>query len=136
LIVRCKHCDSVNTFDQSNPYHAGFANQGFLYNQSGSCTLVWSSFDPSYEALVGQVHPWTLGPPGWAKIEAALLPSPDGTPWRSSNPPRCASCHAPIGRSIGEGEIYYFEYDGSVLLDKSPGAREFASALKPTSPAT
>jgi hypothetical protein len=38
----------------------GLGIKVFLYNDAGSLTLVWSSFDPAYEAIVGKVHPWML----------------------------------------------------------------------------
>ena len=136
MIVRCEICDAENAFAQSNRYHAGFANQGYLYNGSGSCTLVWSSFDPVYEQLAGPAHPWTLDSKAWQRVEEALGPSPDGTDWSALNPPRCGACSAAIGRSISEGEIYYLVYPGSVLLDESPAARNLALAFKPPSPAT
>jgi hypothetical protein len=51
--VTCPSCSHVMTFDQPNRFHAGFANQGFLYSDSGRLTLVWSSFDPAWEAPCG-----------------------------------------------------------------------------------
>jgi len=40
-------CGFDNSFDQPYPFHAGFSNAGFLYNEAGNLTLVWSSFDPA-----------------------------------------------------------------------------------------
>ena len=136
MIVRCSACNHANAFAQPHAYHAGFANQGFLYSDAGTSTLVWSSFDPAYEAIVGQVHPWTLPPTTWARLEAALLPAPDGGPWRASNPPRCLSCGEPIGQPIETGELYYLIYPGSVLTDDSPGVRDFQRAVRVPASAT
>ena len=58
--IDCPECKRLIIFNQPYPFHAGSGNQGFLYNESGNCTLVWSSFDPDYEKLVGQMHPWSL----------------------------------------------------------------------------
>src|SRR5688500_5100206 len=116
MVVSCSSCGHVNIFEQFYPFHAGHANQGFLYNDAGNCTLVWSSFDPAFEALVGRMHPWSLGPESWARIEARLKPAPFGGRWRAANPPRCLQCSTPLESPIGEGAIHYVVYPGSVLL--------------------
>jgi hypothetical protein len=132
--VTCKACGHVNAFAQPYPYHAGHANQGFLYNDDGNRTLVWSSFDPAWEALAGRLHPWTLGPESWARIEAVLAPAPGGGRWRAVNPPRCAGCSQPLGAPIGSGGISYLEYPGSVVLDDGPAARSFQECLSDHTP--
>src|SRR3989442_4520266 len=60
LIVSCSDCGFANVFNQPYAYHARFGDQGFLYNEAGNCTLMWSSFDPDYEAIVGKKNPWSL----------------------------------------------------------------------------
>ena len=135
MIVRCSACGHENSFAQPYAYHAGFANQGFLYNDAGNRTLVWSSFDPAWEGLVGQVHPWTLESSGWARVEAALNPLPDGTTWKANNPPRCEECRAAIGRAIADGEIYYLIFPNSFILDQPSGVHGFARVLKSRAPA-
>jgi hypothetical protein len=129
MIVRAE-CGHENTFDQPYPYHAGFGNQGFLYNDAGNRTLVWGSYDPAWERLVGRIHPWMLDEAGWARVEAALAPAADGTRWKASNQPRCRTCGVPIGHSIGEGEIHYLVYPGSLLLDEPEGPNQFHRALE------
>ena len=114
--VICHACKHTNVFNQPYPYHAGFGDQGFLYNDKGDLTLVWSAFDPSYENIVGKKNPWVLSDKDKQKLENALLPAPHGGAWKFSNPPRCTECGNPIGSPI-EGNIYYFEYDGSVVVD-------------------
>lgn len=131
-VIRCPACDGANKFGQPYAYHAGFANQGFLYNDAGTLTLVWSSFDPA-EGIVGKVHPWTLGPKLQSTSEASVLPAPTGGAWRFANPPRCLSCGAPIGKPMCESNIYYLVYPGSVILDEGPTQRAFAKVLKPES---
>ena len=129
MVIRCSGCGHETSFEQPYPYHAGFGNQGFLYNDAGDRTLVWSSFDPAWERLAGQVHPWTLSAASWSSVEAALAPLADGTRWKATNPPRCLRCRQAIGRSIADGEIYYFVYSGSFLLDEPPGSNEFRKVI-------
>jgi uncharacterized protein YbjT (DUF2867 family) len=109
------------------PYHAGFGNEGFLYGDARLRTLVWSTFDPVYEALIGRVRPWALGPDARAIIEAALQPAPGGGHWRFRNPPRSVACGEPIGPSIADG-IYYLIDPESVILE--PPERRFAQVLR------
>jgi len=126
--VICPACGDSNEFAQPHPYHAGFANQGFLYNDAGTLTLVWSSFDPAYEELVGQFHPWALTPAQRAVIEAALSSAPSGGNWSFANVPRCNSCHAPIGESI-TSSIYYLLYPDSLQPEAAGEPGRFRSAL-------
>ena len=128
--VPCGACGHDNVFDQPYPYHAGFGNQGFLYNDAGNCTLVWGSYDPAYVALLGQRNPWSLDAGEWARLEAALLPAPDGTSWRASNPARCVKCGGVIRRSMANDEISFLVYPNSVDLDEQPSGRGFASVLR------
>ena len=130
MIVNCPDCDHRIQFEQPYAYHAGFANQGFLYSDAGTSTLIWSSLDPAYEAVVGAHHPWALDVEQQSLLEAQLKPAPDGGAWRFSNPPRCPACAAPIGEPIG-GSIYYFRYPESVVLDQGPAERSFHEVLEP-----
>ncbi len=116
MIVRCDNCGRETRFDQPRAYHAGFGNQGFLYDDAGTCTLTWSSYDPQYAALVGGKHPWTLSPQEQAAVEEALVPAPSGGRWRFTNPPRCAACSQPIGGPMME-DLYYLLFAGSLQLD-------------------
>jgi hypothetical protein len=120
LIVRCPGCGAEIRFDQPYKYHAGFGDQGFLYNEAGDRTLVWNSYDRAYTALVGPKHPWMLDPAERALVEDRLLPAPDGGRWLFANLPRCPSCRGPIGESILK-DIYYFDYAGSVHAEKEGG---------------
>jgi hypothetical protein len=123
LVIKCNSCEWGNTFEQPYPYHAGHADQGFLYNDAGNLTLVWSSFDYCYEAIVGQKHPWTLTPEDRAAFESALLPAPSGGNWRFSNPARCKQCGESISEPITR-TIYYLEYEGSIITNGDPSNRE------------
>jgi hypothetical protein len=119
LLVRCPKCSHENRFEQPYAYHAGFGNQGFLYNEAGNCTLVWNSYDPAFSALVGPRHPWSLDAEARRAVEEALRPSPKGDRWLFDNPPRCMACGAPIGGSMLR-DIYYLVYPGSVDADAGP----------------
>jgi hypothetical protein len=128
-VLKCPICQRDNVFAQPYPYHAGFSEQGFLYSEAGTLTLVWSSYDPAWERLVGLKHPWMIEPRERSAVEAALLPAPDGTAWGFTNPPRCRFCGEPIERSIADGAIHYYVYPNSVVLD-SPGSLGLVQALR------
>jgi hypothetical protein len=106
ITIKCTSCGHENGFDQPYGIHAGFSNQGFLYNDQGNLTLIWSSFDPEYEAVVGRKHPWGLTADDQAKLEAALSPAPKGGGWRFANPARCTKCGEAISGAITQ-TIYY-----------------------------
>jgi len=127
VLVECSACHHLNYFDQPYEYHAGFSNVGFLYDDRGTRTLVWSSFDPAYRKIVGDVHPWSLSAVQQLALESALKPAPDGGSWRFENPARCTRCHQAIKGSIAT-DIYYLRYPGSIDLDR--GLR-FHEALLP-----
>ena len=129
LTLTCKACGETNAFDQPYPYHAGFGHQGFLYNDAGTLTLVWSSFDPTYESIVGEKHPWMLSSAEQRSLEEALMPSPGDDNWRFSNPPRCMVCRQPIGESITTG-IHYYVYRGSVLTETADGGRGLEACVR------
>lgn len=119
LVVACPHCNESNVFNQPYPYHAGFSDQGFLYNEAGNCTLIWSASDPDFEALVESQNPWLLGSSDRSKLEAALQPAPDGSRWLFKNAARCTSCGNAISGPITD-TIYYLVYEGSVDVDSNP----------------
>lgn len=116
LIMTCPQCKFLNVFNQPYAYHAGFGDKGFLYNEPGNRTLVWSVYDPAYIAIVGGKNPWALASEDRQRIENALKPSPDGTRWLFSNSARCLKCGHSISGPMGE-TIYYLEYEGSVNVD-------------------
>jgi hypothetical protein len=130
VTITCTSCGHKNGFEQPYPYHAGFANQGFLYNDDGNLALVWSSFDPAYEALVGRKHPWTLRADEQACFERALLPAPAGGRWRFINSARCMKCASPISGPMSQ-TIYYVRYPGSIVTDLGPKERTLAEVLSP-----
>ncbi len=116
IVVTCPHCGYGNVFHQPYPYHAGYGDQGFLYNESGNCTLSWSSFDRDYVGVVGLRHPWDLTAADREALEARLAPAPDGTRWSFKNPARCLRCGGSISGPITETP-YFLRYEGSVDRD-------------------
>jgi len=133
VIITCASCGHENGFAQPYPFHAGFSNQGFLYNDDGNLTLVWSSFDPAYEALVGKKHPWSLTSDEQAILEGALLPAPSGGRWRFINPARCVACGSPISGPITK-TIYCLLYPNSIETDLGPTNGGLESLLKARKP--
>jgi hypothetical protein len=129
LTIECAACGNANVFNQPYAYHAGFGDQGFLYDDEGHLTLVWSCFDPAFEAVVGRQHAWVLGAEDRRKFEEALSPAPSGGRWRFSNPPRCMRCRAPIGSPIGPN-VMYLVYDGSVVTDLGSGVHGLRDYLR------
>jgi hypothetical protein len=120
ITINCPSCGHKNDFEQPYPFHAGFGDQGFLYNDAGNLTLVWSSFDPDYEAVVGRVHPWMLTVEQQTLLEQALGNAPSGGRWRFANPARCSRCASPISSPITQ-TIYYLHYPSSVDADFTAG---------------
>ncbi|MEP6622406.1 MAG: hypothetical protein ABJE47_23990 [bacterium] len=119
MIVTCSSCHHANTFPQPYPYHAGFGDTAFLYNDAGNCTLTWGTYDTVYSAIATAGDPWCPSPEDQRSLEERLPLSPVGDRWRFANPPRCQSCAAPIGGPMVSGDIYYFEYEGSVILGRA-----------------
>lgn len=115
ITITCPECGHDNVFQQPYAYHAGFGNQGFLYNEAGNRTLIWSSFDPEYEAIVGNCHPWALTKDQQRKLEDRLLPDTGGK-WLFANPARCLACRHPISEPMIQN-IYYITYHDSIALD-------------------
>lgn len=111
--IQCDSCGEKNTFSQPYPYHAGFSENGFLYNEAGDLTLVWSTYDPIYERLVGAKHPWSLSIKEQGTFEKSLPLSPKGDRWLFTNVAKCKKCKSKLSGSIIEN-IYYLNYPDSV----------------------
>jgi hypothetical protein len=136
LSLKCKHCGKDNVFDQPYVYHAGFSDQGFLYNDAGTSTLVWSMFDPVFEELFPGETPWTLVKSNRLRFEKMLKLSPSGGRWRFCNPARCNTCAKPISKPMLKA-IHYLVYPGSIVTDKGYQLRlskYLISPLNPSSP--
>ncbi|HXR04240.1 MAG TPA: hypothetical protein VN836_05985 [Verrucomicrobiae bacterium] len=114
--ITCKQCGHINVFKQPYAYHAGFADQGFLYNDEGNLTLVWSAYDSDYVKIVGQANPWVITEEKQKAFENWLPPAPKGGNWGFKNPGRCLKCKAEITPPIGLN-IYYVLYPDSIVVD-------------------
>jgi ribosomal protein S18 acetylase RimI-like enzyme len=109
VTIKCTSCGHENVFEQPYPYHAGFSNQGFLYNDDGNLTLVWSSFDPAYRAVVGKKHPWALTAEERAQFESSgdeaesiSLPKMIAYPWRTCGRGDTEACVAAINAIVAQ----------------------------------
>jgi len=117
LVINCPRCRKDNVFDQPYMYHAGFSDQGFMYSDSGHCTLVWSSFDPVIKRFFPPGRNMRKDGALRESFEQALRPAPDGGRWRFSNPARCMYCSGPISGTILQ-QIHYLVYPDSIITDQ------------------
>lgn len=117
MIVRCESCRVEIPFEQPYPFHAGFGNEGFLYDEAGTSTLVWSGFDRAYVDLVGPQHPWALAESAQQMLESALAPSATGGRWRFCNPARCPKCGHQLRGPMTQ-DIHYLLFPGSPSLGR------------------
>jgi hypothetical protein len=111
LIVSCGGCREEIEFAQPYAYHAGFGNQGFLYDDEGTLTLVWDSYDPAYSELFDR-YPWSLSVDQQERLESMLADAPSGGRWRFANPARCPSCGREI-RGPMMRDISFLRFPGS-----------------------
>jgi hypothetical protein len=131
MVIKCNSCGYENEFAQPYPYHAGFGNQGFLYNDAGNLTLVWDLYDPDYGALVGFKDALHLTDKDRATIESSLLPARFGGRFRFANPARCKQCGAEIGGPMLR-TVNYLVYEGGLVTDAEPDVMGLRAALKET----
>ena len=132
MVIKCNFCGFEKEFAQPYPYHAGFGNQGFLYNDAGNLTLVWSIYDRDYADLVGMKQPWLLTAEERALLESSLLAAPSGGRWRFVNPARCKQCGEEISAPMSAEAIYFLEFEGSVMTDAAPDKMGFKFVLAGT----
>jgi hypothetical protein len=128
--LKCKHCGKEIIFDQPYAYHAGFADQGFLYNDAGTLTLVWSMVDPVFDILYPGQATWALSLLNRSRFERMLPPAPVGGRWRFRNPARCVHCRKPISKPMLRS-VHYLIYPGSIItvLDNQPRLREYLNSI-------
>ncbi len=131
--IDCPSCGHSNEFAQPYPFHAGFSDQGFLYNDAGDLTLVWSAFDRDYVAIVGSNNPWALAEDQQQRMEHALRDAPSGGKWRFVNPARCGKCGVPISGPMSQ-TVYYLVYPNSVVTDLDPARRRLSDHIQPGPP--
>ena len=124
----CPGCKERLVFREPSSEHTRCHDYGFLYNDAGTSTLVWETFDPSYEAMCGTEKPWGLSPEQQAAFEARLKPAPAGGRWRFANYPRCPLCHAAIGCPVTKSDLLLV-YDGSLVLNEPGSGKGLSEAL-------
>jgi hypothetical protein len=126
LIIKCKRCGKDNLFDQPYLYHAGFADQGFLYNDAGTLTLVWNVTDPLFGELFPGQTSWALNLLNRLRFEGMLMPAPTGGRWRFRNPARCMHCAKPILKPMLKS-VQYLVYPGSIVIgqDQQQGLKKY-----------
>lgn len=90
--IDCPSCKKKVELDQRYFYHAGRSNQGFLYCDRDSTVLVFSTYDPTYVRIVGEVHPWMLDLDQRAEVEEHLISCSCGGSFSFNNPPLCPHC--------------------------------------------
>jgi hypothetical protein len=116
LALVCRRCRRQVVYDQPCPYHAGFSDQGFLYNDSGTLPLVWSVMDPLFQRLFPDDIYWSRSWISRRRFETLLLPAPSGGRWRFRNPARCPHCGRPISPPM-QRTPHYLLYPGSLVID-------------------
>jgi hypothetical protein len=80
-------CDKCEKNFRIKSFHAGFSNLGYFYSESGSQTLVVSSYIDSAPPAMGKPDFEKL-----AKLEAQLPLAKDGTSFKYKNSFRCPHC--------------------------------------------
>lgn len=116
LTLKCKECCHENQFSQPYAYHAGFSDQGFIYNEGGNATLIWSIYDPYFKKHFAMAL-WPVRDRAKAQtMEDALPLSPKGDRWSFLAPARCGKCRAPISQPMTE-TVYYLVFPDHVELE-------------------
>ena len=112
LSCECDFC--ARTF-QVQSFHAGFANIGYMYSESGAFTLTIADDVPGC--------PPALGTPDRAelkRLEAILPLAPDGTIFRYTHPFRCPHCRKPYIDFEAHPGLREREYYGNCLFGVPP----------------
>lgn len=116
--VTCPHCNKVIELKQKHFYHAGFSNCWFLYCNKCSNTLKFGIYNPTYQLIVGQKHPWTLTNKEKVKLEKYLAPCQCGGHFRFSAPPLCPFCKESL-KSLLPDNIHFIEIGEVIDADRN-----------------
>lgn len=92
----CPSCKQRILLDHPDVVHAGFDDSGFLYCDKNGDLITWSTFDDTYQKLIGQIHPWLLSNDQKRIVEISLKECDCGGKFIYSAPPRCPNCNYPI----------------------------------------
>jgi hypothetical protein len=107
--IECTGCGRKLAYQR---FHAGFGDEGFMYGTGASVVLTWSTYDPSYRRIVGDVHPWMLSTEQRYAVERALRDGLDGEPFGFDNQPVCPHCETALPSLFDPSRAYF------VILDR------------------
>jgi hypothetical protein len=85
--IECPGCGEALSYQRF-----AAAGQGFMYGASTSVVMTWSSSDPVYRGIVGDVYPWLLSVDQEREVERAVRPGLEGEPFGFDNHPVCPCC--------------------------------------------
>src|SRR4051794_31938673 len=88
-----------------------------MYCDQDSTVVTWSTFDPIYDSIVPNTHPWALSPDEQELVEAAIVDCPHGGRFRFAALPRCPHCGTELPK-LAEVAIYFV-----VLADRLDGEK-------------
>jgi hypothetical protein len=126
--VPCSGCGERIPFDLPTTDDARLQNLAFLYNDSGTATLVWATTDPAYRSMFGNQKPWELSGEQQAAFEARLKPAPAGDQWRFANPARCPRCGTAISPPMTQCDLCLV-YPKSLLVQHWISGSSLSRAL-------
>jgi uncharacterized C2H2 Zn-finger protein len=106
--ITCPTCENVIRLKQKQIYHAGFSNLGFLYCDTCTNILEFSTYNKHYVAIVGEKHPWTLSQKDKRKVETHLKQCSCGGRFRFDLQPKCPYCGGSL-ESITKDNIHFLE---------------------------
>ena len=116
--ISCPGCGRTIILKQPYQYHAGFSDRGFLYCDSCSGLVTFSTYNPFYVRLVGEKHPWSLNQDEKQKVEDHLQPCCGGAGhYRFDAPPRCPYCNCSLSELLID-KMHYIEIGDVVDADK------------------
>jgi len=112
LNYSCGTCKTLISLKYPDIVHAGMSNLGFMYCKQCGKVITWNSF----EAIVGQKHPWMLMDNEKLKIENAVINCDCGGLFSFLAKPRCQSCKTEV--PIDSKDIYYYKINGHIDGEK------------------
>ncbi len=114
ILLSCE-CDRCARTFVARSFHAGFAESGYFYSESGRYTL---TVDGAVDGA--PVPPSDPEPAAFAALEARLPAAPDGTRFAWRNSFRCPHCGAPYVDFIAHPQQRAGESYGLYLPDTPP----------------
>jgi hypothetical protein len=124
----CPGCARRLVYPEPTTKHSRWIDLGFLYDDAGTSTLVWSTLDPVYQTLFAEQSPWDLSREQQTAFEALLKAAPSGGRWQFANHPRCPHCRAAVNLPMSESGLCLV-YEGSLVLKEHGPGRGLCQAL-------